>query len=562
MQLTKELLQHYVNKVPIGYYVGRNVDVSIGDKDDTYFDLAKGIIVISYPTIKDNARLIRTDADAEKSVRHLIFHELSHALLTPRILHIDMVLNVFEDERIESILKNYYLDTDFKAFVKKLNGFKNQPPENEWDAWYQLVRYRRGPVYFLSRVHEIIDDYTHLDIAVSRIDTEIRSSIRNYETEVNQLYEEFVKWYNQTNPSELKIDKSLKDLMQGNGDNDSSSNQSQSNQTMQVSVSLSNGDNQSSNDKSNSSDGLEKAFQQLKNFLKDSKKDLLMDVPKQDNDKTNKFANIDDIEAIDVNEGDYDDLYTIIDDSDDKAGGVWHRPGKDDDQVKQKADKAVFDMIDSLISLLKTTRKNNGSSIAAYSGVLNPRNVIRDDYKYFMQQNRKGHASVYSKMHLNMFIDCSASFKDNDERVNTLLWALTKFERAVPDFSYDLISCGVGQKLRPKYNRTQSSYDGTVLTDDIFDMFKKQQFTNAVNMNIVLYDGKVNHLHKYKAVGKQIESNWEAFNNINTVIIVDESNEEAINKYCPLAHKIISEDYVDELYKNTYAALLQLIRRT
>ena len=556
MQLTKELLQHYINKVPIGYYVGRNVDVSIGDKDDTYFDLVKGTIVISYPTIKDNARLIRTDADAEKSVRHLIFHELSHALLTPRILHIDMVLNVFEDERIESILKNYYLDTDFKAFVKKLNGFKNQPPENEWDAWYQLVRYRRGPVYFLSRVHEIIDDYTHLDIAVSRIDTEIRSSIRNYETEVNQLYEEFVKWYNQTNPSDLKIDKSLKDLMQ-NGEGDGQSDD-KNNQQTQVGTGLSNADNNQSDD---NKDGLEKALQKLLESLKDSKKDLLMEVPKVD-DKANKFANVSSIEAIDVNEGDYDDLYTIIDDSDDKAGGLWHRPGKDDDKAKQKADKAVFDMIDSLISLLKTTRKNNGSSIAAYSGVLSPRNVIRDDYKYFMQQNRKGHASVYSKMHLNMFIDCSASFKDNDEKVNTLLWALTKFERAVPDFSYDLISCGVGQKLRPKYNRTQSSYDETVLTDDIFDMFKKQQFTNAVNMNIVLYDGEVNHLHKYKTIGKCIESNWEAFNNVNTVIIVDDSNEEAVNKFCPLAHKIISKDYVEELYKNTYAALLQLIRRT
>ena len=556
MQLTKELLQHYINKVPIGYYVGRNVDVAIGDKDDTYFDLVKGSIVISYPTIKDNARLIKTDADAEKSVRHLIFHELSHALLTPRILHIDMVLNVFEDERIESILKNYYLDTDFKAFVKKLNGFKNQPPENEWDAWYQLVRYRRGPVYFLSRVHEIIDDYTHLDIAVSRIDTEIRSSIRNYEAEVNRLYEEFVKWYNQTNPSDLKIDKSLKDLMQ-NGEGDGQSDDKNS-QQIQVGIGLSNADN---NQSDNNKDGLEEALQKSLESFKDSKKDLLMEAPKVD-DKANKFANVSSIEAIDVNEGDYDDLYTIIDDSNDKAGGLWHRPGKDDDKAKQKADKAVFDTIDSLISLLKTTRKNNGSSIAAYSGVINPRNVIRDDYKYFMQQNRKGHASVYSKMHLNMFIDCSASFKDNDEKVNTLLWALTKFERAVPDFSYDLISCGVGQKLRPKYNRTQSSYDGTVLTDDIFDMFKKQQFTNAVNMNIVLYDGKVNHLHKYKTTGKRIESNWEAFNDVNTVIIVDDSNEEAVNKFCPLAHKIISKDYVEELYKNTYAALLQLIRRT
>ena len=556
MQLTKELLQHYINKVPIGYYVGRNVDVTIGDKDDTYFDLVKGSIVISYPTIKDNARLIKTDADAEKSVRHLIFHELSHALLTPRILHIDMVLNVFEDERIESILKNYYLDTDFKAFVKKLNGFKNQPPEDEWDAWYQLVRYRRGPVYFLSRVHEIIDDYTHLDIAVSRIDTEIRSSIRNYEAEVNRLYEEFVKWYNQTNPSDLKIDKSLKDLMQ-NGEGNCQSDD-KNNQQTQVGTGLSNINNNQLDD---NAEGLEKALQKSLESFKDSKKDLLMEVSKVD-DKANKFANVSSIEAIDVNEGDYDDLYTIIDDSNDKAGGLWHRPGKDDDKAKQKADKAVFDMIDSLISLLKTTRKNNGSSIAAYSGVINPRNVIRDDYKYFMQQNRKGHVSVYSKMHLNMFIDCSASFKDNDEKVNTLLWALTKFERAVPDFSYDLISCGVGQKLRPKYNRTQSSYDGTVLTDDIFDMFKKQQFTNAVNMNIVLYDGKVNHLHKYKTTGKCIESNWEAFNDVNTVIIVDDSNEDAVNKFCPLAHKIISKDYVEELYKNTYAALLQLIRRT
>ena len=118
----------------------------------------------------------------------------------------------------------------------------------------------------------------------------------------------------------------------------------------------------------------------------------------------------------------------------------------------------------------------NGSAINAYSGIFDPRSVARKDYKFFVQQNRAGHVKAFSKIHLNLFIDCSGSFAYNDLTVNKFLKALHKFERSNNDFTFDLISCGVGQRIRDKNDRIQlKSCGGTALKSTIFSQFKSLQ---------------------------------------------------------------------------------------
>jgi len=237
------------------------------------------------------------------------------------------------------------------------------------------------------------------------------------------------------------------------------------------------------------------------------------------------------------------------------------------EQIKSLIDSVVsqYDSIDyrqkidQILSNVKHTAKQTASAINAYSGIFNPRSVVRKDYKWFVQQNRTGHVKAFSKIKLNLFIDCSGSFKWNDEKVNMLLKALIAFEKQNKDFSFDLISCGSGQKLRAKNDRIQISHGGTCITDSIFEQFKQVQQADAQNINICLYDGYcvATAFDCHKA---QYEKNLSAFNNNRSVLILDYSNKDVAEKYCKNAKVIITDNYTEELDKNVFDALQALTR--
>ena len=59
----------------------------------------------------------------------MLYHELSHVILTPRTIFVRRneeerdIINIFEDERIETLLQKFYIKVDFKDFVKQFNGW-------------------------------------------------------------------------------------------------------------------------------------------------------------------------------------------------------------------------------------------------------------------------------------------------------------------------------------------------------------------------------------------------------------------------------------------------------
>ena len=172
MELNVNLCNTIAQTLPTGYYCGRKVGVSVtSDKFDTpsRYNPQTDTIEISYGKIEES---VKTLADgkmtAECAVRSALYHELSHVLLTP--YHMDRddeVLNCFEDERVETLLNDYYMDVNFKQQLFNLKGeTPNINPLDPMSKFEALVRYRYGKPEFLERVKQIINEYAQLNATV------------------------------------------------------------------------------------------------------------------------------------------------------------------------------------------------------------------------------------------------------------------------------------------------------------------------------------------------------------------------------------------------------------
>ena len=486
MTVSKSQIEQILKTLPIGYYINRDVKVLLTDESSSYYDLMQDIIHISYPMLNNVIASLPKNETIENDIRCLLYHELSHAFITPKQLQIDNIINVFEDERIESILRHYYRNVNFREFVKRINNFKNEQPKTAFELYYQIVRYRIGPAKFLDRVTNIILDNTDL-ISKSWY-------IHEYTRQIYELYRDIEQYFNNKQPN----DKQLNDKQSQN----SQTNNNRSAKTTDDATNQTNNNNANNNciqDRSNS----------------------------DDEDFNNATAN----EIVLNNVGQYDS-------------------------------SDMYDKLEKILQSIKHSSKQNSTAINAYSGIFNPRSVIRDDYKYFVQQNRIGHVKAYSKLHLNLFIDCSGSFQGNDKTVNKLLKALIKFEKLNNNFSFDLIACGIGQKLRTKNERIQKSNGGTLITDEMNELYRKLQLPEAQNINICLYDGNAMASSDYCDIDKDIANatGFKCFNNRHSILIVDYSNEKYTNVYCKNAKVILTNDYVNELQKHIFNALQILVK--
>ncbi len=189
MEISVRELQAIVKTLPIGLYAKRGVKVDIGEKDGTsYYCPNTDAIVVSYPQVC--TALAKTPDDSpykERIIRGILYHEVSHAFMTPKMPWNDVV-NVFEDERMETLLAKYYHDVDFKSNVYLFNGFevgKVPPAVDKFTTFYNLVRFRSGKPELLKKVEEIIDTYKALTKA-----TKHSGKIYEYYYAIMDLYGE------------------------------------------------------------------------------------------------------------------------------------------------------------------------------------------------------------------------------------------------------------------------------------------------------------------------------------------------------------------------------------
>lgn len=489
--------------LPIGLYAKRRIRCSLREDEDTsFYSPMTDEIIISYPQITCALKMTPENEDKEVAIRSMLYHEVSHAILTGWNGRVTDQFNIFEDERIETVLNDFYLDVDFAKQVYRINGIQSnddlKAPKDALDAFYQLVRFHKGDADLLDRVKKMLVKYAPLSKTMLNLPS--GDGWWEYNLEINDLFNEVKRRFGEPPVSENDG---------GDGkDGDGSGKSGDSGKSK---------DGKGKKDKSGMTDG-------------DGKK-VAIDV--KDAIKKALEAGADG-EALEILK-EMNSLEKVFSD------GV--APVYDDDLYKK------FDVIISNFN----KKNNSGASLTGYSGVFNPRSAGREDCRYFDRKATVNGTNKFGTFHLNLFLDNSGSFCDNAPIVNAVLGALARLEKVNRNFSFDVVHCGVGEELiTDKAKIGLTCDDGTKLDYDAIELYRKLQKPSTYNYNIVLYDGSCYDRHYNDA--------FKAFNHSNTTIISDISNKDEIERYAPNAKQIITKRYTENLLNNIVDTLTKAFR--
>lgn len=503
MEITYLQVKKIFDTLPVGYYIGRDVQRELSnDSKKSFYDPMNDKICVSYPFIKEGLK--ETDEkNIENDVRTLLYHEVSHVFLTPKNLmkafsmcfprfeysiSSNTVINIFEDERIERIFDNFFLGVDFDEYCKRVNHWTGiLKAKNIEEAWFDFIRFRttiKACEYLLPKIDYIIKKYSEM---LNRNTYQYSPYITAYCQDVRDLFKDFYYEWNKDSKKSKSNSKALTDKK----DSTSSSI--------------------SSSDSSISPDSDVKSENIKPRKLEEKKKESVI----------SKSA-----------------LKDII-----------------NDITTSYIDDKMIETFKQIFNKNSKITKRNSSAINTYSGMFDTRSVVRDDYKFFLQSNRIGHQKAYSKMKLNLFIDRSGSFGRSVNTVNKIIYALQKVEKLNPNFEFDVVTIGMDERLLPKNNRTFSADGGNAITPKMTSIYNSLQSTQSEVINILLFDGECYTDCKFencKYLG--------CFNNKKSVIISENSNKGAFNKYIPGVKVKYCRNFTDELYKSIITALQIMMR--
>lgn len=514
-------IENILKTLPVGYYIGRNVPLKLTNENGSYYVPMDDEAYISYPMLNNVMTKIESklnDENIERLTRTLTYHEISHAFITPKSLSMNNIVNVFEDERIESMCRNYYKGVDFKELLMLVNDWdgKTEPAhDTPFSVWYSLVRYHLGKPRFLIKVAALLKKYRKLHRFSNYW------SYYNYKDEIMALYreveEDFLKDELEKQRKAEEEAKAADEEEQQNDNRGMSMNAADDNAAEESDEMNETEFNTVGQSEVSPEELREKQLEEQLNEMSDEELQEL-------------FENI--TRAADK------EVKKLFENSQ-----VYVNPG-------------VQERLANIILANKKVTKSNASAINAYSGVFDPRSVIRDDYKWFVQQNRQGNVKQFSKIKLNLFIDNSGSFCSNETIVNQLLFALKKLEQQEPNFTFDLITMNTKFVLKKKNERELHCDGGNDIPAYAEGIIKKVQDRQSMNYNIVLFDGDALSDSTEGRSGKQ----FKRFNIPNTVMILEDSNREYAETYCKGIKRIYTRRYAAELIDQVCVALSFLLK--
>ena len=494
-------IETILKTLPIGYYCGKQVPVSLDtDAPTSYYSPMENRIVISYPIIAKGLEATADENYTETAVRSMLYHEISHVILTPDdLLRIACneqdrnIFNIFEDERIETLLSDYYLDTDFKQQLR--NICKLDPTtSNPVQRFFNIVRFRYGKAEYVEEVKRIIDEYNDITTLTSW------HRCTKYAHEIKSLFRKIAgdpKACEAENPQQGKDEK---------------------------------GDQA---DKKNAMTGFD-------DIVKNEEAEA------EEGEAENAEAEAENTE--DANEHATGKSLTraIVREIAKQALSPDKRLNEGEKQQLASAETIIERLISNF------NKKNaNGAGFNAYSGVFNPRAVVRDDYKYFERIAVTNDNTKYGTCRLNLFLDRSGSFYNNQEIVNALLAFLSEVERKNPNFSLsvsfinnDFVTC---QSVK---EREMHCTGGNNLPQNLTEIFNNIQKKNSYNYNIFLFDGDAlsdncGNVETCSKLFKQIDQP-------HTCLITDDDNKQYMRKDYKFtkAKVIVTDQYTVKLVEN------------
>lgn len=535
MNVSASYCEEVLRTLPVGYYLGHQVTMNLDTKGDaTFINMENESITVSYKNIADMCENAPEDIDKESIIRSLFYHEISHAIMTPspKTLPKDPnffrtvcgltptqsqyifsifkdLFNIFEDERIETLLADYYMNVNFKRNVILLNNIDPNVEQYNKDPikkFFVLVRYRVGPEELVKEVSSIIRTYGNITATeISKRHNKITTYAgKHIETTITAYYKHIANLFLKLNPevqNNLKQAKNNTEAYSENCTEDESNSQG----------------NGASRAVRTKCDGGAASSENCPGALSQKEVEQILGQVAQQLDK----------DPIPVNLG---AIKTIAVKSTTNAGAA-----------------VVADRLNKVLTTAMNKRKARSSGSYGYAGQLDPRACMNRNYKWFAKKTSgSSDAKRFDKIHFNLFCDNSGSFAASMDTMNGLILTMKKLAEKNHDFSVTIIHCAIGVTVPDQNNPYLDTNGGSRLKKEIFEIYNSVQVPNATNYNLVVFDGDMRD-DIYDEYGK----NFAAFNHPNCIIVSDTSNEKYFTKNAPQARcKFLDGNYA-EVFEQT-----------
>ena len=554
MAITFPVVKTIFDTLPTGYYLGRRITTILDENSaNSYYNVADDKLIISAPMIIDACSSI-DPKHGEEVIRGLLYHEVSHVLLTgetpARYINSRnrMPFNILEDERIETILKDFYMNVNFRKNVFILNKFDGTTqPKTADQAFYYLVRYHIGDEEWIEKLFDLINNYKNLNAASAGWAWD------DYITDCLRFYNEFINWYNsqpqdvpETGESnESQNSNESDDEFDDTDDSDNDGNASIDNDSIE-------NDQENTNESSNGTTTSGDSDTPSENESQSQTQGDISDSSNNNNGISNDTASDDSEPTEDSSEP--QDIYEKLADETKETTDTY------DTQI-EKAIRNVFNRYEDtklqkdISRILEMSQKKKGMFEGAkhgYSGKIDPKAMMNrnshDSFKWWTKHSVGGNINGIAKTHFNLFIDSSGSMDHNETKINTLLRALSKIKSSTFDFDVITIDTVITEWDKMRVYKADG---GTDLSNDIAPIIRKHQKPNCNTFNIVVFDGEA-HDPCDKA-----DEPFRHFDTPNTILVVDSWNESFISDISKARKVVVQGNYAE----NFISEILNLLEK-
>jgi hypothetical protein len=516
MELTFPMCESIVSTLPIGFYTGRRICITLDRKAETsFYDPMEDKIVVSYPIIAHRMQVMpeTSTCTQEEAVRSMLYHEVSHAILTPaKALNNSFHVNCFEDERIETVLRHYYHDVDFRKQLYDIHGGHAPKAKDAQSAYFNAVRFGLGTGKVQNEVKRILNKYAKLNRASRRWYEEPCAG--KYEEDLDNLWNLIRKEF-KANPEEFQpqegegkpqeMDKMGESNPKGKGKGKAEKKEAQGNGEEKA--------DECENENGEGEDGEPEESESYKGEPHECE---------LSSDEVKKMV----------------------------SASLGGHPDLNEAQVAKLTE---FQKTVEMIIGNFNKKNKGGSGINAYSGVFNPRAVVRKDYRFFERAMTTQGNNKFGTCHLNLIIDSSGSFCNNVPLTNGILAVLSEIERKNRNFSMDVAFINHEFHLCESVReRKMVANGGNDIPNDMKEILMKLQKPQTCNYNIVLFDGDAicNRWGNYD--GNKL---FGVFDMKQTTLITDPENEQYMNPPFTSAKVVVTRNYTEELIDHIIRAL-------
>lgn len=563
--------------LPVSHYLGRKIEVNFDASTQTsYYDGNK--IVVSFQNIlsaianKFNKSLaialnVLTENDIEMLVRPLLYHELSHTILSnfdflfntqtgcklfDGTTITQAIVNIIEDERIETLLKHYYRNVDFKQNLYNICGDVQKvrnTPTNDFETFvFKAVRYRLCSKIVNDKINEYIKKTKNLN-------ARWQGKMMNYYLGcfldfVNFLYKEFLNQQkqNQQQQNQQQNQQDGKNSQDGNSNENESENQQNTSQSST--------ENESEDENETQNEGESENQNEDENSNEED----------QSNEETTSNEN-----NVEQQSDETDDELTMDE--------VFKTSNSINNPLSVGSIKQYSIVNETLADFQKIIAKHCGYGIDeasvdyGYSGKFSIKRYINDfsnECKWFERINDEDTFSGRNNEMkiINIFLDNSGSFDYHDNKVNEILRALVELEKRYETFKFNLCRWGDDYFIEEGDKRFSQSNMGTRLDEKTFPKIVNKLNQTGNEVNIFLTDGAITYKDELYCPRKtffpsspsdlpHIQNIFRPLNNNKTIVISYDQNKPLFDVVLNKTTRIYvsSGEYSNKLKDNICKAL-------